>query len=128
MAVLIGVATTFAQSQSITISGKIIDQSNNEPLPFATVVIKNNSDSSLLKGSVADIDGQFQITNVSPGSYYLEASFSGYLAITKDLFVGKLSEYLDVGTIGLSTDEQVLDEVIVEGERATVSAQLDKKS
>ncbi|MDW3193014.1 MAG: TonB-dependent receptor [Cytophagales bacterium] len=128
LVILTCIASGFAQSGSITLSGKIIDQVNNEPLPFATAVIKNKIDSSLIKGSVADLEGYFQISGIAPGTYLLEVSFAGYQVKTQDLFVGKLSNYLDLGTIAITPDQQVLDELVVEGERTTVSSQLDKKS
>ncbi|MDR9374133.1 MAG: carboxypeptidase-like regulatory domain-containing protein, partial [Schleiferiaceae bacterium] len=69
--------TTTAWSQTAVIKGKVTDQSSNEPLPFANVVIK-----SLEKGATTNEDGTFRL-EVSPGLYNLSASFVGYQSQTR---------------------------------------------
>lgn len=66
---------TFAQGGRI--SGRVYDQINNEPLPFATVQIVE-----LTKGAVADIDGNYKIDNIPQGTYTVRASFTGYDPVT----------------------------------------------
>jgi iron complex outermembrane receptor protein len=60
-------------AQSGSISGKISDADTYEALPGANVVIKGTS-----KGTTSDINGQFTLGDLSPGSYALEISFIGY--------------------------------------------------
>ncbi len=62
---------TYAQSGGI--AGKISDKETYEPLPGANVVIKGTS-----KGTTTDIDGNFKLGELSPGSYAIEISFIGY--------------------------------------------------
>lgn len=62
---------TFSQ----TISGVIIDGEFNEPLPFASILVKGTKN-----GATTDIDGKFQI-KVQPGTYTLVFSFIGYTTI-----------------------------------------------
>ncbi|WP_423736357.1 TonB-dependent receptor domain-containing protein [Chitinophaga caseinilytica] len=52
------------------ISGKIIDESNGEPLPFVTVRIGS-------KGTTTKIDGSF-VLSLPPGKYEVEISSIGY--------------------------------------------------
>ncbi len=59
------------------ITGKIIDGEFNEPLPFANILIKSNSDESTIAGTTSDFDGNYFI-EVADGLYYLEVSFVGY--------------------------------------------------
>ena len=56
---------TFAQTGSI--KGTLTDkQMNNEPLPFANVLIKDSS-----KGTTSDFDGLYTIDDLAPGNYVL---------------------------------------------------------
>jgi hypothetical protein len=50
-------------AQSGSISGKISDADTYEALPGANVVIKGTS-----KGTTSDINGQFTLGDLSPGS------------------------------------------------------------
>ena len=59
---LSSLASTFAQSGSIT--GVVTDKATNDKIPFANVVaiLKSNTTSS--KGTVSDKDGKFGIDNL----------------------------------------------------------------
>jgi len=59
-----------AFSQSIT--GIVMDEGINEPLPFANVLIKGKK-----VGTTTDIDGKF-VLKVQPGTYTVVFSFTGY--------------------------------------------------
>ncbi len=62
-----------AQAQTAKISGKVIDATNNEPLPFANVVVKGTT-----VGTTTDFDGGFVITGLQPGFVTLQATYVGY--------------------------------------------------
>ncbi|MBO6621551.1 MAG: TonB-dependent receptor [Balneola sp.] len=64
------------QAQSGKITGKILDAETGEPLIGATVGIKGST-----KGAVADIDGNYLMLNVAPGTYTLEARYIGYATL-----------------------------------------------
>lgn len=55
------------------IKGKIIDATTSEPLVGATVKIMGTS-----SGAVSDVDGNYIIEDVPPGSYDLKFSYIGY--------------------------------------------------
>lgn len=59
-----------AQAADGRVAGKVIDESNGEPLPFVTVRIGN-------KGTTSKADGSFTIS-LSPGKYTAEVSSIGY--------------------------------------------------
>lgn len=61
-----------AQAQS-SITGKILDKKSKEPLVGATVLIENTK-----MGTTTNIDGNFQIKNLSPGEYTLKISYVSY--------------------------------------------------
>ena len=63
-----------AQAQrTYAIKGIVKDAANGEPVSYANVVIWNT-----IQGAVTDSTGQFEISDIPPGSYRLQASFIGY--------------------------------------------------
>lgn len=55
------------------IAGKIVDAQTKQPIPGVNVLVENTS-----MGSVTDVNGQYTILNVPPGSYSVRASMVGY--------------------------------------------------
>ncbi|WP_109302333.1 TonB-dependent receptor [Aquimarina sp. AU474] len=96
----------FAQETG-SVTGKLLDkESNNQPLPFANVLIKGTT-----KGTTTDFDGLYTIDNLQPGVHILEFSFIGYETLDKEIIV-TTGETLTVNaSIGASA--AALDEVII---------------
>jgi hypothetical protein len=59
-------------SQVYTVKGKVVDANTNRPLAFVNIVINDSN-----KGSVTDIDGQFQLNSKNP-IHKLQLSYIGY--------------------------------------------------
>lgn len=120
----------FAQAQrsSITINGTIIDETTEEPLPFANVLLKTDKDSSLVKGVITDEMGLFTLSDIKPGNYFIEASYLGYKNYRQPLYVGSLTPFIDVKKIKLVADQATIQEVTVEAKKDNYSVQLDKKT
>lgn len=90
-----------------SISGALLDkETNNQPLPFANVLIKGTT-----KGTTTDFDGLYTIDNVEPGTYTLEFSFVGYETIEKEATVEADKTTTINASLGAST--AALDEVVI---------------
>ncbi|MFI2741320.1 TonB-dependent receptor domain-containing protein [Zhouia sp. PK063] len=91
-----------------SVAGKITDkEANNEPLPFANILIKGTT-----KGTTTDFDGLYEIQNLDPGTYTVVISFVGYKTLevpNVKVVSGKVTEI----NTGLSADGMALDEVVV---------------
>lgn len=74
LSMIIGLVA-FAQSGG-TIKGKMIDKSNNEPLPFANIVVFKGG--AQVAGTMTDMDGKYTVSALTPGSYEIQASYVGY--------------------------------------------------
>ena len=61
---------THAQNR---IEGKVFDSETNQPLPGATVSLKNGK-----QVTITEVDGKFQFNNLANGSLVLRVSFVGY--------------------------------------------------
>ncbi|MFZ1227195.1 MAG: carboxypeptidase-like regulatory domain-containing protein, partial [Saprospiraceae bacterium] len=124
----LSVSNIYSQVSSIAISGIIKDAAEDKVLPYVNVVLMNAKDSSFVSGSVSNDQGRFTIANISSSNYYLEISFVGYLTLRKEVFVGSLSDYLDLGTIELAENMQVLDEVIITAKQDEINNKLDVRT
>ncbi len=60
-------------SQTGTIKGRVYNSINNEPIPFANVIIDSTQ-----TGALSDIDGNYEIKNLTPGIYNVVCATIGY--------------------------------------------------
>ncbi|MBW1654627.1 TonB-dependent receptor domain-containing protein [Flavobacterium quisquiliarum] len=116
-----------AQHNTATISGIIKDKTSQIPLPFINVVIKTAKDQKMLSGTVTNEEGRFNIPAVPSGNYTVEISSTGYKTKSQKLFVGTLSDFLDLNTIDLEEDINALSEVVVTSKPSEISSKMDKK-
>lgn len=71
------VASTAVWAQQAVIKGKVFNPINNEPIPFANVVIQGTT-----IGASTDLDGNYEIKGLEPKLYNLEASSLGFKTAT----------------------------------------------
>ncbi|WP_348822363.1 TonB-dependent receptor domain-containing protein [Flavobacterium aestuarii] len=116
-----------AQNTTTTIYGLIKDKTSKNPVAYANIVLKSAKDQKSLFGTVSNEEGRFNFTNVPSGNYSLEINTIGYKTITQKVFVGNLSNFLDLNTISLEEDSTTLSEVVVNSKTQEVSAKMDKK-
>ncbi|HJY12116.1 MAG TPA: carboxypeptidase-like regulatory domain-containing protein, partial [Flavobacterium sp.] len=89
-----------------TISGSLTDkESNNQPLPFANVLLKGTNISAN-----TDIDGKYSLS-VNPGTYTIIFSFVGYESVEKPVTV-KANETVTLDQV-LSSGGYTLKDVVV---------------
>ncbi len=113
---------------SVTVSGIIKDKNSKAVLPFVNVVLKTEKDSTFVSGTVTNEEGRFSLSKVKSGNYYLEVSYIGYKTTKQSLFVGNLTEFLDIKTIEIEEKPTSLQEVVVTGKTADISEKMDKKT
>jgi len=71
--------TLNSYGQDAFLKGKIVDDSNAEALPFASVALKNST-----IGTIADVNGYFEIKSTE-GKHVFVFSFLGYLPLEKTI-------------------------------------------
>nr|WP_229599619.1 outer membrane beta-barrel family protein [Runella rosea] len=118
----------FAQYTAVTVSGIVKDYQTKAVIPFVNVIIKNAQDSSFAAGTISGDDGRFTLVKIKPGKYLLQFSSIGYVSGQQPLFVGNLSEFIDLGIIELQTDTRMLNEVVVTGQADEIQEKLDRKT
>lgn len=116
-----------AQVKAVTISGTVTETNSLIPVGYANAVIKSKTN-TVITTAITNEQGSFTLSPIPPGNYMLEISFMGYKTFTKELFVGSLSEFLNIGKLQLTTDTQQLDEVVITSRQDEVGNKLDKKT
>ncbi|WP_370102608.1 TonB-dependent siderophore receptor [Xanthomarina gelatinilytica] len=102
--------THFSFAQQATITGTVTD-SNQMPIIGANVSLKNTS-----KGAQTNEKGSFEISNLESGDYVLTLSYLGFK--TKDIALSiSNNQNLDLGNITLYEGNEILTEVVINGER-----------
>jgi osmotically-inducible protein OsmY len=117
-----------AQNKGVTISGIVKNKANKTALSFVNILLKTEKDSAFVTGTVTNEEGRFSLQNIKKGSYYLELSFIGFNTQKQALFVGSLTEFLDVTTIEMTENSTTLGEVLVTGKQDEVGGKMDKKT
>jgi TonB-linked SusC/RagA family outer membrane protein len=98
---LTGTFVAYAQERSIT--GKVTDAENGDPLPGANILLKGST-----KGTTTGANGDFQIT-APDGSAVLVISLIGYQS--QEIPVGNRTSL----SVALAADIKALEEVVVVG-------------
>ena len=91
--------------QTYQVSGQV--KSDNEFLPFANVYLENTS-----KGIMSDADGNYKLTNVTPGTYTIIASFTGYRTQKRKITISDENRI-----INFNLDSEALEEIVITGTR-----------
>ncbi len=116
-----------AQAQTGTVTGSLVEQSNGQPVPFANVVLLRAQDSTFISGAQTTETGTFAIENVAFGAYTLRATILGYRPVRRPVTLSAGSPTVALGPVRLGSTTTRLKEVVVQGERAILTDNLDKK-
>ena len=123
LTVLCSITYTLNAQQKFEITGSVIDQETNEPLEYATIVLRpTNGDP--VDGGLTDANGNFKI-DVKKGTYNISIefiSFESYKLPNKEI-----NKDINLGKIVLHVASKKLDEVEIIAEKTTVEIKLDKK-
>lgn len=109
------------------IIGKVVDSQTKMGLEFATVSIINKSDSTLVDGSLTETGGSFKMS-LPKGEYFFKLDFISYETVTIDTInFNKAKKTIDLGTIYMSPESTVLDDVVITADRSETVFALDKR-
>lgn len=109
-----------------TISGRVIDASLNQPLPYVNILIQDTQGNTIT-GGITNDDGTFTIEKIPEGNIKVSIQYIGYKTITKSITIDKDNDKIDLGDIILEEDLESLDEVTVVAEVTTIQQKVDRK-
>ncbi len=105
--------STIAMAQT-SLKGSVTDADNGEPILFGNVALFR--DGTLITGVETDFDGNYNITNIDPGTYDVEASYVGYSPqrIEGVVLYADKANNLDIQLgVGINLTEVVVVEYVV---------------
>ncbi|MEL6866057.1 MAG: outer membrane beta-barrel protein, partial [Bacteroidota bacterium] len=115
----------FAQKPEIVIRGKVIENSSDKAVEFATVLIADKETEQTIAGTTTDLEGSFEL-KTQARNFYIEISFIGLSTQRIEDFSMDKGQ-INLGTISLKEDGETLDEVLVRAEKSQTEFKLDKR-
>lgn len=114
----------WAQQASGTVVGTVVDK-NRKPVPFATVVLRQEPGLATTKVALTDTTGAYELAGVPYGRYTLLVTSVSYQDVAGEPF--ELHQpRLARSPIGLTEGSHALGEVQVTAKKALVERQLDR--
>lgn len=111
-----------------TITGSVVDGSTKLPMEFVNTVLYSTIDSTLIKGTVTDKSGTFNLNNIPYGEYYIKCSFIGYKEKKISMFrIDAAQMSLNLGTIALIPSTVKLNEVVIAADKQIFETSIDRK-
>ena len=119
---LLGFAPVFSLHAQ-RISGKIADEKQH-PLKSATVLLLKQKDSSLVKSSLSDHEGNFSFSAIKEDKYIVSVTMVGY---KKHIAIAEVADRdVQMNVIRLTPNTTVLDDVMVTGVKPFLEQKADK--
>ena len=114
-----------AQQGTVTIKGTVVEESNGQPIAYATVMVGDNETKKPIDGTTTMDNGSFSL-ETDASDYYIEVSYLGFKTKTFGPPPTQ-SQTIDLGRVALSEDAEQLQEVVVQGEVSRTEFKLDKR-
>ncbi len=108
------------------VSGRVIDASLNQPLPYVNILIKDAADKTITGGITKD-DGTFEIDKIPEGKITVSIQYIGFTTVSRTVNIGEDGYKINLGDIRLTEDLESLDEVTVIAEITTIQQKVDRK-
>ena len=110
-----------------SISGKVIDSSTKHIIEYANIVVFSLKDSTMVTGGVTNSEGLFSLSIDRPGNFKVEVRFIGYDTEVIETSLRQGNFNVDLGEIQIHPTAVLLENIVVEGDRAPVTYEIDKK-
>ncbi|XCF06038.1 outer membrane beta-barrel family protein [Tamlana crocina] len=126
--VLFGILLMFSfisTAQTTKIEGRVVEQSSNQPLAYATVMLADKETNKPISGTTTTEEGTF-VLETETNNYYIKVSFIGFVTKSIRDFEEK-NNTINLGAITLAEDAAQLDEVVVQAEVSRTEFKLDKR-
>jgi outer membrane receptor protein involved in Fe transport len=111
------------------LTGKVVDNQNNETVPFATAVLINRKTKATVKVAQTDADGSLIMNDVPTGVFTFKISYVGYQTMVRDsVAITKNQRLISLGTIKMKAAKgNILSEVTITGQKSPIQLGIDKK-
>jgi len=112
-------------SRAQTVSGKLLDLTDNSPLKTANLILSQTKDTTVKYNALSDAEGAFTFTGVPVGTYTLQVSSIGYDVYKQAVALTDSIPSLQLGTLFIPKATKELEGVTVVGKQAPVQQKGD---
>jgi len=124
----VGLVPSAAFGQALgEVSGTLLDQATHHPLPFANVLLLRLPDSLVVANTQTADNGTFVLAKVLRGSYLVRAEALGYRTARRSVTLNAATPAVSLGEWLAAPAAVQLGSVVVQGEKAAIIDDLDKK-
>ncbi|HEY5370529.1 MAG TPA: TonB-dependent receptor [Hanamia sp.] len=116
----------YAQHSEAIIKGKIEYSADSKNADVATVSLYRLPDSSLVKISLSDKEGNFEFNRILPGRYFLLATSTGYSGTYSAAISIRRGDTVTVGVLQLNETIKILKGVTVALNKPFVERKIDR--
>ncbi len=128
MLLAVGLVPSAAFGQALgEVSGTLLDQATHHPLPFANVLLLRLPDSLVVANTQTADNGTFVLAKVLRGSYLVRAEALGYRTARRSVTLNAATPAVSLGEWLAAPAAVQLGSVVVQGEKAAIIDDLDKK-
>jgi hypothetical protein len=120
--ILLTLTSTLLSAQSLTLSGKVTDN-KNKPLAAANILLFSVTDSSLIRSTYSDDNGDYMLENLNAGSYSLKVLLQGHEEYNSTI---NLTSNNILPTIALTEKNKNLKEVEITALKPLIEIKNDK--
>ena len=117
-------ALSIQSQDTYTVTG-VVQDSLGMPLIAATTVVVNPVDSSLVTFGITDGQGNFELKKVIPGTHSLQITYIGYGTFQQKFTASGTSPRINLGTILLSPDNNLIEEIVVKAKHVPLVIKKD---
>lgn len=118
--------TTYAKAQNLhQLKGRTIDTASTTLLNGATIAVLNAKDSTLVKFTRSNENGNFEINGIKNGKFILLVSYPKYADFVDEFTLDSTQQIKDFGKINLVGTATLLQDVLVKGNRNAIKIKGD---
>lgn len=109
-----------------TVAG-IVKDNQQKPLDFATVSLLKAKDSTLIKGALTDIKGQYKMAGIASGKYLVSVSMIGYQkTFSKPFSISETNAVFTIENLVLTVGSRQLKGVSVVAQKPLIERKIDR--
>lgn len=112
-------------AQQLKVTGTVIDAASGSPIEFATVAVHEKDSGTMRTGTTTDPEGKFELS-VPSQDFLVKISFIGMQQQSIEM-PNANNGLINLGRIELAMNGELLDEVVVQGEKSQTQFHLDKR-
>lgn len=108
-----------------SITGTLKDEKSKEPVGYASISIKDGD--QIITGDLTDDEGKFIIKNIPLKTTEIIIEYIGFKTYTSTITLSESTKKMDLGTILLKPDSELLDGIVINAERSVTEQLVDRK-